>query len=41
MVELSKDFKDYLNDLHKGDEGKRAERKYERLDSYEKEHNAK
>ncbi|OJJ42804.1 hypothetical protein ASPZODRAFT_136934 [Penicilliopsis zonata CBS 506.65] len=34
VVELSKDFKDYLNDLHHGDEAKRAERKYERLDSY-------
>ncbi|OTB06589.1 hypothetical protein M426DRAFT_318656 [Hypoxylon sp. CI-4A] len=36
VVELSKDFKNYLNELHKGDEGKRAERKYERLDSYDK-----
>ncbi|KAI1144885.1 P-loop containing nucleoside triphosphate hydrolase protein [Nemania diffusa] len=35
VVELSKDFKSYLNELHKGDEGKRAERKYERLDSYD------
>ncbi|KAJ9142057.1 ATPase (AAA) domain protein [Pleurostoma richardsiae] len=33
VVELSKDFKDYLNNLHKGDEGKRAERRYERLDN--------
>jgi hypothetical protein len=36
VVELSRDFKDYLNDLHKGDEGKRAERKYDRLDSFSK-----
>ncbi|KAI0600021.1 P-loop containing nucleoside triphosphate hydrolase protein [Biscogniauxia sp. FL1348] len=35
VVELSRDFKNYLSELHKGDEGKRAERKYERLDSYE------
>ncbi|KAI1502348.1 P-loop containing nucleoside triphosphate hydrolase protein [Biscogniauxia marginata] len=35
VVELSRDFKNYLNELHKGDEAKRAERKYERLDSYE------
>ncbi|KAI0802934.1 P-loop containing nucleoside triphosphate hydrolase protein [Xylaria sp. FL0064] len=34
VVELSRDFKAYLNELHKGDEAKRAERKYERLDSY-------
>ncbi|KAI5926623.1 P-loop containing nucleoside triphosphate hydrolase protein [Camillea tinctor] len=34
VVELSRDFKNYLNELHKGDEAKRAERKYERLDSY-------
>jgi hypothetical protein len=36
VVDLSRDFKDYLNDLHKGDEGKRAERKYDRLDSFSK-----
>ncbi|KAI0551808.1 P-loop containing nucleoside triphosphate hydrolase protein [Xylaria curta] len=35
VVELSRDFKAYLNELHKGDEAKRAERKYERLDSYD------
>ncbi|KAL4894971.1 hypothetical protein BDV59DRAFT_174221 [Aspergillus ambiguus] len=35
VVQLSSDFKKYLDDLHKGDEGKRSERKYERLDSYE------
>ncbi|QLI68001.1 uncharacterized protein G6M90_00g030840 [Metarhizium brunneum] len=34
VLELSKDFKDYLNDLHQGNEGKRAQRKYERLDTY-------
>lgn len=32
VVELSADFKTYLNELHRGDEAKRAERKYERLD---------
>lgn len=36
VVELSRDFKDYLNELHKGDEGKRAERKRDRLDTYNK-----
>jgi hypothetical protein len=36
VVELSRDFKQYLNELHKADEGKRAERKYERLDSFDK-----
>ncbi|KAK8072753.1 ATPAse [Apiospora saccharicola] len=35
VVELSKDFKDYLKELHMGDEGKRAELRAERLDSYE------
>ncbi|EQB48870.1 hypothetical protein CGLO_11851 [Colletotrichum gloeosporioides Cg-14] len=35
VVELSKDFKNYLNDLHLKDEGKRAEQRHERLDSYE------
>lgn len=35
VVELSTDFKDYLKDLHRKDEGKRAEHRYERLDSYE------
>ncbi|KAF2143197.1 uncharacterized protein K452DRAFT_247570 [Aplosporella prunicola CBS 121167] len=34
VVEMSRDFKDYIDELHKGDEAKRAERKYERLDSY-------
>ncbi|EMR70898.1 putative aaa family atpase protein [Eutypa lata UCREL1] len=34
VVELSKDFKDYLNTLHQGDEGKRAERKFDRLGSH-------
>lgn len=32
VVELSKGFKHYLNDLHKADEDKRALRRYERLD---------
>ncbi|OTB14186.1 hypothetical protein K445DRAFT_23968 [Daldinia sp. EC12] len=36
VVELSKDFKDYLNELHRGDEAKRAERKYERLEQYDR-----
>ncbi|KAF4921572.1 ATPase family AAA domain-containing protein 3B [Colletotrichum viniferum] len=35
VVELSKDFKGYLDDLHRRDEGKRAEHRHERLDSYE------
>lgn len=34
VVEVSRDFKNYLHELHSGDEGKRAQRKYERLDSY-------
>ena len=34
VVELSKDFQVYLDQLHKGDESKRAERKGERLDNY-------
>jgi len=34
VVELSKDFQDYLDKLHRGDESKRAERKGERLDSF-------
>ncbi|KAJ4410998.1 hypothetical protein N0V82_009102 [Gnomoniopsis sp. IMI 355080] len=33
VVELSKNFKDYLKDLHKADEDKRALRRYERLDA--------
>jgi hypothetical protein len=36
VLDLSKDFKDYLKELHRGDEGKRAERNYERLDSYDR-----
>ncbi|KAF5522806.1 ATPase family AAA domain-containing protein 3-B [Colletotrichum aenigma] len=35
VVELSKDFKGYLNELHRRDEGKRAEQRIERLDSYD------
>jgi hypothetical protein len=31
VVEMSRDFKEYLNELHLGDEGKRAERRHERL----------
>ncbi|KAF2104706.1 ATPase [Rhizodiscina lignyota] len=34
VVELSKDFKEYLTELHIGDEGKRAEQRYERLDNF-------
>ncbi|KAI0099050.1 P-loop containing nucleoside triphosphate hydrolase protein [Nemania sp. FL0031] len=34
VVDLSRDFKTYLDELHQGNEAKRAERKYERLDSY-------
>ncbi|KAK1962267.1 ATPase [Colletotrichum sublineola] len=35
VIELSKDFKGYLNDLHRRDEEKRAEDRYERLATYE------
>lgn len=31
IVEMSRDFKNYLDKLHRGDEGKRAEREYSRL----------
>ncbi|KAK4167749.1 ATPase [Cladorrhinum sp. PSN259] len=31
VVEMSRDFKNYLNELHRGNEAKRAERRYERL----------
>ncbi|KAK7914153.1 hypothetical protein PG985_011856 [Apiospora marii] len=34
VVELSKDFKDYLKELHMADEAKRAEARVERLDSF-------
>jgi hypothetical protein len=34
VVELSRDFEGYIDELHKGDEAKRAARKYERLDDY-------
>ena len=34
VVGLSQDFNHYLDELHKGDESKRAERKYERLDTF-------
>lgn len=34
VVELSKDFKDYLKELHRGDESIRAQRKSERLDTF-------
>lgn len=34
VVELSKDFKDYLDELHTGDESKRALTRRERLDDY-------
>ena len=36
VVELSRDFKDYLDTLHKKDEGERAAMKHERFDSYAK-----
>lgn len=35
VVELSSDFKSYLDELHQGDEAKRAERKAERLSGFE------
>lgn len=34
VVELSKDFKDYLDELHTGDEAKRARIRKERLDDF-------
>lgn len=34
VVELSKDFKDYLDQLHLADESKRALTRRERLDTY-------
>ena len=34
VIELSKDFKDYLDMLHVGDEAKRAARKFERYDDF-------
>lgn len=33
VVELSKDFKKYLKELHRADEDKRALRRFERLDT--------
>ncbi|KAF4536434.1 ATPAse [Lasiodiplodia theobromae] len=36
VVELSRDFTDYMNELHLGNEDKRAQRKFERLDSFGK-----
>jgi hypothetical protein len=30
VVEMSRDFKHYIDDLHQGDENKRAERRKER-----------
>ncbi|TLS28202.1 hypothetical protein PpBr36_00036 [Pyricularia pennisetigena] len=35
VVELSRDFKSYLKDLHQGDEAKRALRHSERMDSHD------
>lgn len=34
VIELSKDFKTYLQELHRGDESKRAARRYERHDDF-------
>jgi hypothetical protein len=34
VVEMSQDFKGYLQKVHGGDEAKRAERERERFDSY-------
>lgn len=33
VVGLSKDFKTYLEELHKADEDKRAKKRFERLDT--------
>ncbi|TLD11882.1 hypothetical protein PspLS_11309 [Pyricularia sp. CBS 133598] len=35
VVELSRDFKSYLKELHQGDEAKRALRYFERMDSHD------
>lgn len=35
VVELSKEFKDYVDGLYKGDESKRAARRLERMDDYQ------
>lgn len=35
VVEMSRDFKNYLDDVHSASEGKRAERRYERLEGSE------
>jgi hypothetical protein len=37
VVELSKDFKDYLNELHIMDEDKRAENRFERVANFKEE----
>jgi hypothetical protein len=34
VVELNRDFKHYLDELSQGDEGKRAEKRFDRLDTY-------
>jgi hypothetical protein len=34
VVELSKDFKDYLEELHLVDEDKRAENRFERVGNF-------
>ena len=36
VAKMSKQFRDYLNNLHQGDEGKRAERERLRLDGFDK-----
>lgn len=36
VVQMSKQFRDYLNKLHQGDEGKRAERERLRYDHFDK-----
>ncbi|KAI1338623.1 P-loop containing nucleoside triphosphate hydrolase protein [Xylariaceae sp. FL0016] len=37
VIELSSDFKEYIDELHQGDEAKRAERQYNRVDRYKTE----
>jgi SpoVK/Ycf46/Vps4 family AAA+-type ATPase len=39
VVELSKDFKDYLNELHIVDEEKRAQNRFERVDNFREDRN--
>jgi hypothetical protein len=37
VVEMSREFKHYLTKLHGGDEAKRAQREFQRLDNFKNE----